>query len=155
MAEPAVTASLAYRDPIAAIKWLQNAFGFEIAALLIDKEGKVGHAAVSHGDAEIDIMPEWSSPALLGPTQVKSPASTGSTITAFLRLTVADVKAHCEHARAAGATITQEPTDQFYGDRTYRAIDPEGHVWNFRQKIFETPSDFSGMGLVNRTDDLK
>ena len=65
--EPAVTASLAYRDPIAALKWLQNAFGFEIAALLTDKDGNVGHAAVSHGDAEIDIMPEWSSAALLGP----------------------------------------------------------------------------------------
>jgi hypothetical protein len=24
-----------------------------------------------------------------------------------------------------------EPEDQFYGDRTYRAIDLEGHMWTF------------------------
>jgi hypothetical protein len=32
---------------------------------------------------------------------------------------------HCAAARAAGARIVDEPTDQFYGARTYRAIDPK------------------------------
>ena len=27
------------------------------------------------------------------------------------------------------------PGDQFYGDRTYRALDLEGHVWCFRQPV--------------------
>ncbi|MDB5427194.1 MAG: hypothetical protein JWR43_1169, partial [Phenylobacterium sp.] len=31
--------------------------------------------------------------------------------------------------------IVQEPSDQFYGERTYRVIDPEGHVWNFAQPV--------------------
>ncbi len=43
--------------------------------------------------------------------------------------------AHYEHARAAGAQITAEPEDQFYGARVYRALDPEGHVWNFSQEV--------------------
>ena len=43
----------------------------------------------------------------------------------------ADVDGHCARARAAGAVIAAEPDDQFYGDRTYRAIDPEGHAWSF------------------------
>ena len=34
-----------------------------------------------------------------------------------------------------GATIVAEPEDQFYGDRTYRAVDPEGHVWTFSQHV--------------------
>lgn len=34
-------------------------------------------------------------------------------------------------AQAGGAVIEQELQDQFYGDRTYRAKDPEGHVWTF------------------------
>jgi uncharacterized glyoxalase superfamily protein PhnB len=42
-----------------------------------------------------------------------------------------DIDGHCAQARAAGAMILQEPTDQFYGDRTYRARDVEGHVWVF------------------------
>ncbi len=32
-------------------------------------------------------------------------------------------------------TIIQEPSDQFYGDRTYRAVDPEGHLWTFAQTV--------------------
>ena len=42
---------------------------------------------------------------------------------------------HCARARAAAAVITAEPEDQFYGDRTYRAVDPEGHVWTFSQHV--------------------
>ena len=46
-----------------------------------------------------------------------------------------DIDAHCEQARRAGATIAQEPEDQFYGERTYRAVDPEGHVWTFSMHV--------------------
>ena len=42
-----------------------------------------------------------------------------------------DLDAHCERARAAGGQIVAEPEEQFYGDRTYRAADPEGHRWTF------------------------
>jgi len=31
--------------------------------------------------------------------------------------------------------IVAEPSDQFYGDRTYRARDPEGHLWTFSQPV--------------------
>ena len=27
------------------------------------------------------------------------------------------------------------PADQFYGARTYRAMDPEGHIWNFTEEV--------------------
>ena len=42
-----------------------------------------------------------------------------------------DCDASYKRALAAGATSLMEPADQFYGDRTYRAIDPEGHMWYF------------------------
>ena len=48
-----------------------------------------------------------------------------------------DVDAHCAHAREAGATIEKEPADEFYGARSYRARDREGHVWTFAQTIRE------------------
>jgi uncharacterized glyoxalase superfamily protein PhnB len=47
---------------------------------------------------------------------------------------VPDVDAHYRQARAAGAIVLDEPADQDYGERVYRAIDPEGHRW-----IFATP----------------
>jgi uncharacterized glyoxalase superfamily protein PhnB len=51
-----------------------------------------------------------------------------------LRCAVPDVDAHYRQARAAGAIVLDEPADQDYGERVYRAIDPEGHRW-----IFATP----------------
>jgi uncharacterized glyoxalase superfamily protein PhnB len=57
-----------------------------------------------------------------------------------MRVHLADgLDEHCERARAAGARIVAEPETQFYGDRVYRALDPEGHVWNFAQAV--TPYD--------------
>jgi uncharacterized glyoxalase superfamily protein PhnB len=43
-----------------------------------------------------------------------------------VHLDVEEVDAHCVHARAAGATIASEPTNEPHGDREYRALDPEG-----------------------------
>lgn len=37
----------------------------------------------------------------------------------------------CERARAAGARILREPTDQDYGNREFSATDPEGNMWSF------------------------
>jgi uncharacterized glyoxalase superfamily protein PhnB len=42
-----------------------------------------------------------------------------------------DVDAHCERARAAGADVFREPTDQDYGGRDYSCRDPEANVWSF------------------------
>ena len=44
---------------------------------------------------------------------------------------LAGIDEHCAHARANGAVIVREPSDEFYGDRVYRAIDHEGHRWAF------------------------
>jgi uncharacterized glyoxalase superfamily protein PhnB len=65
-----------------------------------------------------------------------SPKKTGGRNTQFLHVHLAhDIDGHCARARAAGAEIMAEPSDQFYGDRTYRARDPEGHVWTFGQTV--------------------
>jgi uncharacterized glyoxalase superfamily protein PhnB len=45
------------------------------------------------------------------------------------------IDAHFARAQAAGAVIVQELADQFYGRRTYRALDLEGHLWTFLQPI--------------------
>jgi hypothetical protein len=39
------------------------------------------------------------------------------------------------------AEIIQAPADQFYGERQYRARDPEGHVWTFAQTIRVVPRE--------------
>jgi uncharacterized glyoxalase superfamily protein PhnB len=121
--------ALAYRDPKAAIDWLEKAFGFETTLLLTDNDGNVAHSELSFGDGYIMVGNEWAE-------NIKSPASVGGANTQTIHIQLTEgIDAHCERARAAGATIIQEPEDQFYGDRTYRALDPEGHMWTFGQTM--------------------
>jgi uncharacterized glyoxalase superfamily protein PhnB len=125
-----------YRDPKVALKWLEDAFGFETSLLVTDDAGRVGHAEMSYGDGHIGVGEEWGAAELIGPAKMRSPASLDGMCTQFIRITLErGIDEHCAKAEAAGARITQRPADQFYGARVYRALDPEGHVWNFDQTI--------------------
>ena len=69
----------------------------------------------------------------------KSPRDAGGN-TQALCVVVDDADAHCARARAAGATISMDPETHDYGeeywaDRTYQAIDLEGHAWWFMQRL--------------------
>ena len=58
---------------------------------------------------------------------------------------VEDVDAHYEHALQQGAQITGPPTDHFYGERQYNAVDLGGHHWTFSQSIADVaPEDWGG-----------
>jgi len=53
-----------------------------------------------------------------------------------LYVSVDDVDAHYEQARAAGATILSELEDNTgIGQRQYRAEDLEGHRWMFATRL--------------------
>ena len=135
MASP-FTPVVFYKDPMAALRWLEKAFGFETSMLVTDAEGKVGHAEMKLGDGHIGVGGEFGGADLIGPAQMRSPASLGGQGTQFIRIALeSGIDEHCARAEAAGARITQKPADQFYGARVYRALDAEGHVWNFDQTI--------------------
>ena len=126
---PSLIAGVFYKDPWAALDWLENAFGFERSMVITYKDGRLGHSEMRFGDSILGVGSEWAD-------FVASPASVGSKNTQMIHVHISeDIDAHCARAAAAGAVIVQEPTDQFYGDRTYRARDPEGHVWTFGQTV--------------------
>ena len=138
---PAIVSTIFYKDPVNAMKWLERAFGFETTSLVTDAQGKVGHAEMTYRNFPVDIAGEFGGP-LLGGAQMKSPLNLGGDASQFLRVEMAEgIDAHCEQARAAGARITAEPQTQFYGARTYRALDLEGHVWNFSQTVAEVSGE--------------
>lgn len=124
-----------YKDPRAALDWLEAAFGFVRSMVVGDAEGKLVHAEMRFGDSYIIVDSEWAD-------YVGSPASVAgrNTQCVYVRLKEG-LDAHCEQARAKGAEIIQEPADQFYGERQYRARDPEGHVWTFTQPIRVVPRE--------------
>lgn len=126
---PAFIPAIVYKDNRAALKWLQAAFGFEPNEVLSDAAGNIVHAEMMHDDGVVMIGNEWAD-------WTRSPASVGgkNTQRVFVRIQ-RGIDEHCARARQAGATIVMEPADQFYGDRTYMAADPEGHHWTFAQAV--------------------
>jgi PhnB protein len=117
---------LLYEDGAAAIEFLEQAFGFEEAMRMDDENGVVNHAELRLGDDSIMLGDPGD--------DYKSPKNADH-YTALVHVYVDDVDAHFERAKAAGAEIVMEPTDQEYGDRRYDAKDPEGHLWSFAMTL--------------------
>lgn len=105
-------AILRYDDAPAAIDWLERAFGFR-RELVVPGEGEsIAFATLRLGN---DVL------------------GTGTTrpdVSHAVAVYVEDPDAHCGRARAAGAEITQEVTDEEHG-RSYVCKDLDGHVWSF------------------------
>jgi hypothetical protein len=59
-----------YKNPWAALDWLEKAFGFERSMVITDKDGNLGHSEMRFGDSTIYVGSEWAD-------FVASPASVG------------------------------------------------------------------------------
>ena len=131
-----ISSSLVYRDASTAIDWLCKAFGFEVRLKVEGEGGRIEHSELELGGGLIMV---GDSRRADRPHQ-KSPKELGGANTQVMFAYVDDVDAHCERARKAGATIAKEPTTTDYGedywsDRSYEAVDLEGHHWYFAQRI--------------------
>lgn len=136
---PRISVALYYKDPAKAIDWLCNAFGFEVRLKIEGDDGAIHHSELTYGEGMIMVGTERDDSADVMP-YARSPRSVGGANTQNMMLYVDDVVAHCERARAAGATIVSEPTVTDYGpeywmDRGYEAADPEGHHFWFYQRL--------------------
>ena len=118
------TPMLAYADAAAAIEFLTRAFGFALRFRMDMPDGGVGHAELGLGDEVVMLSSEWPAGGVVSPLRLPA-------LHAQIHVRVDDVDAHFVRARAEGATIANEPADQEYGERSYRAIDPEGQRWIF------------------------
>jgi len=129
----AVMPMLVCRNVSAEIDFCKTTFD---ALELVRRPGpddKVAHAALRINGVMIMIEGEW--PTLSS----RSPQADGSS-PVIIYVYVEDVDSTIEKAVAAGARILLPVKDQFWGDRTGRIIDPEGHVWTISTRIEETMS---------------
>ena len=145
-----LSSAVCYVDAKAAYKWLEQAFGFEPLFVILDENENLAHSEMSYGESVVMVGNEWSA-------DHKSPKSLDGKNTQTVHVQLAkgdDIDAHCERARKAGAEILMAPEDQFYGDRSYRARDPEGHIWTFSVTVKQmTPAEWdaaAGGGLKTK-----
>ncbi len=128
---------LNYSDPRAAMEFICNAMGFEVAMILEGPDGAVAHAELQRDNETIMLSGAFPDGGLSGASEL-------SARHASVCLYVDNLDAHYAAAKAAGAEIVQEPMDQFYGDRTYRANDPEGVGWDIHQHVRDvTPEEMA------------
>jgi uncharacterized glyoxalase superfamily protein PhnB len=105
--------TLRYTDAGAAIDFLERAFGFERRP-----GGTAEHSELTHGRGMV----------IVGTRKAGDRFDTGR---AVVYVIVDDPDALHDRAKAAGAGIVMELTDQPYGSREFAAEDPEGNVWSF------------------------
>ncbi len=134
---PRISSSLFYDDAAAAIDWLTRAFGFAVQERVEDEQGRVVHSQLVLDGGLIMVGQTGLQPDR---EYQQSPRTTDGANTQSLAVYVDDADAHCERARVAGAEITMEPATQDYGegywvDRSYGALDLEGHHWWFLQRL--------------------
>jgi uncharacterized glyoxalase superfamily protein PhnB len=132
---PRIAASVFYEDPAAAIDWLCKAFGFRIRIKVEGEGGRIEHSELEYGDDGLLMVG-----GLHRAPHRRSPRSIDGCNTQSLMLYIDDAVAHCEHARASGAKILQEPRvtdhgEDYWADKSYEVEDPEGHRWWFCERV--------------------
>jgi uncharacterized glyoxalase superfamily protein PhnB len=136
---PRLSQSVYYQDPAAAIDWLCRAFGFDLRLKVEGDAGEIVHSELTYGEGMIMVgggghgEEEWQA-------VMKSPKDVGGANTQSVCMFVDDVDAHCAQAKSCGARIVRGPStsdygDDYWSDRSYGALDPEGHLWWFMQRL--------------------
>jgi PhnB protein len=129
-----LSAYLAVEDAAAAIEYYTKAFGAQESVRMHAPGGLIGHAELEIGDSRImlsDPFPQSST---------KPPRELGGT-SASVFMYVEDVDAVVKRAVDAGATVTMEVADQFWGDRFGVITDPFGHVWSIATHVEDVPPE--------------
>lgn len=111
-----------------ALQFYMKVFGAAVLMRLPGPGGKIGHAEMKIGDSYIMLADENPDVGAL------SPKSIGGTPVNLL-VYVKDVDDVIKKAAGAGAKITREAEDKFYGDRTGGIEDPFGHQWTIATHI--------------------
>jgi PhnB protein len=125
---------LAVDDAAKAIDWYKQAFGATERFRMNGPGGTIGHAELQIGDSVVmlsDPFPQAST---------KPPKELGGTSSSVM-LYVEDVDGTVKQAVDAGATVTMEVSDQFWGDRFGSVTDPFGHSWGIATHVEDVPPD--------------
>jgi uncharacterized glyoxalase superfamily protein PhnB len=118
-----------------AIAFYKRAFGAEEMFRLPGPDGKLVHACLAINGGTVMLSDEFPGYGMVAPTTLG-----GSPVT--IHLMVPDVDAAFARAVEAGATVTMELADQFWGDRYGSLRDPFGHNWSLATHVRDmTPEE--------------
>ena len=135
-----LTPYLAVEDAAKAIDFYKQAFGATELMRMDAPGGKIGHAELKIGDSLVMISDPFPQ------STVRPPAEVGGS-TASIFMYVEDVDAAVKQAVDAGATVTMEVEDMFWGDRFGSVSDPFGHTWSIATHVEDlSPEEIAERG---------
>ena len=129
-----VTPYLAVDDAAEAIEYYKKAFGAKERGRMETPDAKIGHAELEIGDSLVMLSDPFPQ------ATTRTPKELGGT-SASVFLYVDDVDAVVKRAVDAGATVTMEVADQFWGDRFGSVQDPFGHSWSIATHVEDVPPE--------------
>ncbi|MYW70153.1 VOC family protein [Streptomyces sp. SID8379] len=127
-AVPGFALHLVVDDVERSIAWYEAALGARVTRVLRLPDG-----AIATVDLDVRGLPVAMAAPVPG-TPLASPSTSGTSAAAY-RLGVEDADEAMKQARAAGATVSEEVHDAFWGIRTGEVLDPSGHRWAFDQHV--------------------
>jgi catechol 2,3-dioxygenase-like lactoylglutathione lyase family enzyme len=93
------------------------------------------------------VVALWSRDELVKDMGLSEPPAPGAVGLAYNVASQAEVDAVIEEARAAGAAITREPAETFWGGYSSVFIDPDGHPWEVAHNPHWTVTEEGGVRL--------
>lgn len=131
---PPIQPHICVKGGLEAIAFYEKAFGGVCTMKHMAEDGaRVFHANIEMFGSEVmlhDDFPEFGS-GVQPPSQLG-----GASLTINInRPKPAEVDAIVARAKAAGAIVTLEPQDVFWGSRYAKIRDPFGHVWAFNASL--------------------
>ncbi len=131
---PRVIPYLIVDGAAAAIEFYASVLGATERMRMGGPGGKIGHAELEVGESIVMLADEHPEIDALGPKSVGgSPVS--------MHVYVEDVDAVFQRAIDAGAKVTAELEDKFYGDRSGGFEDPFGHQWHVASHVEDVSPD--------------
>jgi PhnB protein len=115
-------------DGKGAIEFYKRAFGATERGSMASPDGRIAHAELEIGGGLVMLSDRFPQ------STARTPKELGGT-TVALFLYAEDVDAMVKKAAEAGAEITMEPEDQFWGDRLGQVTDPYGNVWQIATHV--------------------
>jgi PhnB protein len=129
-----VTPYLAVEDATEAIEYYTKAFDAKERVRMETPDGKVGHAELEFGDSLVMLSDPFPQASTKPPNELG-----GTSVSVFMY--VEDVDAVVKRAVDAGAMVTMEVADQFWGDRFGSVKDPFGHLWSIATHVEDVPPE--------------
>ncbi len=128
-----ITPAITVKDPDAAIKFYQKAFGAEKVMCLRGPGGSVMHVELKFGDSMLMMGGEWPDMGIKAPLP--------NHCSSALHFYFPNVDQAFKRAIDAGCTAIMPPSDMFWGDRYSKVQDPFGHQWGLATHIEDVPNE--------------